>query len=174
MGSGKDAYIKSNNTITLLKKLLKSGVSPDKAIESVNASMEMLKEEIGFSTIDLCSISLESGVAKFYKCGAYGGYILRNKKLIKINGGGYPAGLTEKITFSYSGASLEDGDFIVIMSDGVAGACEQIQASLLMSRHDEPEALTRELIDCAYNNIPPELDDDMTVLTAKVTKRRFE
>ena len=174
MGSGKDAYIKSNNTITLLKKLLKSGVSPDKAIESVNASMEMLKEEIGFSTIDLCSISLESGVAKFYKCGAYGGYILRNKKLIKINGGGYPAGLTEKITFSYSGASLEDGDFIVIMSDGVAGACEQIQAALLMSKHDEPEALTRELIDCAYNNIPPEHDDDMTVLTAKVTKRRFE
>ena len=60
------------------------------------------------------------------------------------------------------------------MSDGVAGACEQIQAALLMSKHDEPEALTRELIDCAYNNIPPEHDDDMTVLTAKVTKRRFE
>lgn len=174
MGSGKDAYIKSSNTITLLKKLLKSGVSPDKAIESVNSSMEMLKDEIGFSTIDLCSISLESGVAKFYKCGAYDGYILRNKRLIKIGAGGFPAGLTEKISFSYSGAALEDGDYIVMMSDGVSGVSEPLQATLLMNEHSDPEALTRELIDCAYNKIPPELDDDMTVLVAKITKRCFE
>ena len=174
MGSGRDAYIKSSNTITLMKKLLKSGVSPDKAIESVNSSMEMLKEEIGFSTIDLCSISLESGTAGFYKCGAYNGYILRNKKLIKINGGGYPAGLNEKITYSFSGAALEDGDFIIMMSDGVSGAADRLQAVLLMSEQTDPEAMTRELIDCAYNSIPPEFDDDMTVLTAKVTKRRFE
>lgn len=174
MGSGRDAYIKSNNTVTLMKKLLKSGIAPDKAIESVNASMEMLKDEIGFSTIDLCSVSLETGVAKFYKCGAYLGFIMRNKKLIKINGGGYPAGLNEKITFSYSSAALEDGDIILMMSDGVSGAVEQIQAALLMSENSEPESLTRELIDCAYKNTPPELDDDMTVLTARITKRCFE
>ncbi len=174
MGSGKEAFIKSDNTITLLKKLLKSGAAPSKAIDTVNSSMEMLKDEIGFSTIDLCSISLESGVAEFYKCGAYYGYILRNKKLIKINGGGYPAGLTDKITYSYLSTALEDNDFIIMMSDGVSAADEKLQATILMSKSNEPESLTKELLDCAYDCTQPEFDDDMTVLTAKVTKRCFE
>ena len=174
MGSGKEAFIKSENTITLLKKLLKSGVDPSKAISTVNSSMEMLKDEIGFSTIDLCSISLENGVAQFYKCGAYYGYILRNKKLIKINGGGYPAGLTDKINYVYFSTTLEDGDYIIMMSDGVSAADDKLQAAILMSKSREPETITKELLDCAYDSTQPEYDDDMTVLTAKVTKRRFE
>ncbi len=174
MGSGKDANIKSSNTITLLKKLLKSGVSPEKAIDAVNSSMGMLRDEVGFSTIDLCCISLESGVASFYKCGAYCGYILKDKKLTKISGGGYPAGLMDKISYTFTTAALDDGDIIVMCSDGVSAADEKLQAEMLLDSGGKAEVLTRRLIDSAYACTPPELDDDMTVLTAKISRQKDE
>lgn len=174
MGSGKEAYNKSRDAITLMKKLLKSDVSPEIAIETVNSTIDMLKDEIGFSTIDLCTISLDSGIAVFIKCGAFTSFILRNNNILKIGGGGFPAGLTEKTVYTKQTEELQDGDLVIMMSDGLSEATDKIQALLLLNKYESIEALTKEMIDCAYNNTLAESDDDMTVMCAKIIKRKQE
>lgn len=174
MGSGKEAYIKSTDTVTLLKKLLKNGINSEQATELVNSSIGMLKEEIGFSTIDLCSISLNDGKGEFIKCGAYKSYVLRNNKITTIGSGGFPAGLTDKIASVKTSWQFEDKDIIIMMSDGTVAADEKIQAVLLMNQCDNMEILTREIIDCAYRGTPKDMDDDMTIMTARIIKRNVE
>ena len=174
MGSGETAYNKSSSVITLFKKLLAGGASAVSAIGSANAALEMLRDEVGFSTVDLCTISLDSGVAEFYKCGAYSSFIIRGNSLITVKAGGFPVGLDSESEHSYFSTSLRDGDLIVMMSDGVSPAIDQIQAHMLMSSSRDPAVITRELIDCAYNAIPPEYDDDMTVLTAVIKQNTVE
>ncbi len=171
MGSGKGAYSNSHDSILLLKKFLKSGVSAEKAIDAVNCSIDMLKDEIGFSTVDLCIIDLEHGSAKFIKCGAYLSLIVRDNSIIKIDSGGFPVGLSEKVSYVKHTIELKHNDIIIMMSDGISATIDQIQAILLMKNTVNIEEITKELIDCAHINTPPELDDDMTVLCAKIIKR---
>lgn len=171
MGSGKDAYSKSRDTVNIIKKLLAAAVFPEEAIKTVNTSIEMLKDEIGFSTIDLCNISLKTGFADMYKCGAYTTLILRNKTIIKINGGGLPAGLNDVIHIYKQSVQLYDGDLIIMMSDGVSNAIDFIEAELLLNDCGNIEELTKLLIDCAYRNTPREFDDDMSVIVSKITKK---
>lgn len=174
MGSGKDAYTKSRETINLLKKLLKSGVSIDKSLETANSSISILKDGIGFTTVDICSISLDTAVAEFVKCGAFTSFVMREKQLMTIVSGGFPIGLNENISYTSQTVQLLDGDYIIMMSDGVSNAVEHLQTVLLLNEYDTLEALTKELMDSAFNNTPYEFDDDMTVMTAKIVKRVIE
>lgn len=174
MGSGKEAYSKSYDTVSMLKKLLKSCITPENAIKTVNTSLCITKDEIGFSTIDLCNISLETGIAKFFKCGSYISYILRNNKLIQINTGGIPAGLTDYITYNLKLVQLEEEDIIIMMSDGVSNAIDKLKAVMLIENHDNLKLYSKKLLDCAYINTPNELDDDMTIFVAKVKVNNIE
>lgn len=172
MGSGKDAYTKSSDTINILKKLLKSGADPITAIKTVNSSISMLKDELGFSTIDMCEISLETGVANFYKCGAYSTLILRNKSLIKIKENGFPAGLNNEISPEKQMICLQDGDYIIMMSDGVLGSLEYIERTLLLSDKLSSEALARNLIENTNNRMSADAEDDITVVVSKFNKTK--
>ena len=170
MGSGKDAYSKSLDTINILKKLLKSGIDPISAIKTTNSSINIIKDEIGFSTLDLCSVSLKNGFTEFYKCGGYVSYILRNGSLIEIKENGFPVGLNDNVFIEKQDIILNEGDIIIMMSDGVSNVVKKIQSILLISKGKNIETLCRELMDTAYNNTPKEYDDDMTVIVSKFSK----
>ncbi len=170
MGSGKDAFSKSNNTVMIFKKLFKYNVDCETVIETVNSSFDFINDEIGFSTVDLCRVSLNDASAEFIKCGAYKSYILRNQQLTTIASGGFPLGLDKKACFIQKDISLQDDDIIIMLSDGVVAADESVQSAILLSKSTNSENIARELVDIAYKNTPKDLDDDMTVMVAKVTK----
>ena len=174
MGCGKEAFSKSNDAIILLKKILYSGTNFITAIESVNSSLEILKDDIGFSTLDICRISLNDGEGCFLKCGAYKSYVIRNDRINTINGGGFPAGLESKVSYVSREYYLKDNDIIVMMSDGVAFAEEQIQAKILMGKNNDIEIIAKRIIDTALASTPKDYDDDMTVFVAKIIKRNVE
>ncbi len=174
MGSGKDAYTKSLDTVTLFKKLIKSGIDRKQAIQTINLTLEIFKDDVGFSTIDLCSVSLFDGSAEIFKCGAYVSIIIRDGKIIQISGGGFPVGLYEEVSYTKHDFVFENNDIIIMMSDGLSAAIDKIQACILTSEFTSLEVLTREIIDCAYLKTPADLDDDMTVLAARVTKYYVE
>ncbi len=171
MGSGKQAFCKSNDTINIIKKLLKSGISPKQSIKIANSSISLIKDEIGFSTVDLCCISLDTATAQFIKCGAYLSYIVRGNQLITINSGGYPPGLTNNISFEQTTIQLEDNDLIAMFSDGIANVIDKIQARLLINDRTDIELLTKQLMDCAVKETPLELDDDISIMIARIKQR---
>ena len=171
MGSGKDAYIKSKNSVSLIKKLLISGVSPKKAIATVNTSMLLLNDELGFSTIDLCNISLKTGLAEIYKCGAYLSLIARNNSISKILGGGFPAGLEDNSKPVSEQIQLINNDILVMLSDGVSSAIEYVEAELLLNLNNSIEISAKRILSSAYENTPEKFDDDMSVVVCKIIEK---
>lgn len=172
MGSGKDAYNKSKDTISILKKLLTAGVFPEEAIKTTNSTIELIKDEIGFSTIDLCYISLKNGTTEIYKCGAYQTIVLRENTIIKLNGGGLPVGLNDRIHIQKHTIQLCDNDIIIMMSDGVSNAVDKIEAEILLKSDKDIENFAKGIIECAYENTQSDYDDDMTVIVAKFSAKR--
>lgn len=171
MGSGKEAYNKSYNTVTLLKKLLKSSNDLYAAIDAVNSSIDFLKDEIGFSTLDLCRISLTNASAEFVKCGANNSYVLRENKTYCINNGGFPIGLNENVSYKKCFFQLKNKDIIVMASDGISLSEENIQRLLLSGNGKSIESIAKELIEETEKNI--DYEDDKSVLVALVKKNNI-
>ena len=171
MGSGKEAYSKSSDSITIFKKLILSGVDLSHAVETVNTSLGLLKDQIGFSTLDLCSISLSNAKGIFLKCGAYKSYVVREGIINTISGGGFPLGLDEKVSYSSISYKFLNDDIIIMMSDGLSVCEEKVQHIILSQDYESIEDLSRKIIDAACFKITKETDDDMTVLVAHIVKR---
>lgn len=172
MGSGKEAYNKSSNTVVLLKKLLKSGICVDECLKTVNSTLEIIKDGVGFSTVDYCRISLSSATADFYKCGAYISYILNKGKIEVIKSGGYPAGLFNKINYTKQSTQLKDNDIIIMMSDGAVCESENIKIQLLKMYSSNIETIAKNIIDLITNSPDKESNDDVSVLVIKVKERQ--
>ncbi len=170
MGCGKEAFSKSNSAIMMLKKLFKYNVDIHTSIEAVNSSFDLINDEIGFSTVDICRISLNDASSKFIKCGAYKSYLVRKNELTTMASGGFPLGLDKTIGCTEQDIQLQSDDIIVMMSDGCVVADEFVQSLLLLSSKNKTEQLAHDIIDVAYKNTPKELDDDMTVMVAKITE----
>jgi len=168
MGSGKEAYNKSYNAITIIKKILKTSNDLHSAVSTVNSSIELLKDGIGFSTLDIFKISLDTATAEIIKCGATNSYIIRENKLFKIESGGFPAGLTDNLSYSKNTFQLNDKDVIVMTSDGVTISKEQLQSILLINKDKSIESIAKNIIN-ECNDIDS-IDDDKSVLIANIKR----
>ena len=92
MGTGSAAAADSLRAAELLLSLLRAGMEPDDALELLNG-VAILREEGGFSTVDLLCADLHSGDAVLYKCGGAPSYLRRGAQLKKIGTTSFPPGL---------------------------------------------------------------------------------
>ena len=87
------------------------------------------------------------------------------------------AGLVSQTDFDTTTKKLYDGDYLVMMTDGVLDALpgdrtEQMKQLLLEVKNSEPREFARELLEtrAAPRRLPR--TDDMTVLVARIWKNR--
>ncbi len=119
MGSGRDAALSSRMCGIFLKKMLESG-------NSVSVTFEMLSNFLRgnatecFTTVDLMCIDLILGQAEFIKSGAAPSFVLRGGSVFRIGAKTLPIGITSEINAEKIRFDLEDGDIIVMISDGIA------------------------------------------------------
>ncbi len=119
MGSGRDAALSSRMCGIFLKKMLESG-------NSVSVTFEMLSNFLRgntaecFTTVDLMCIDLILGSAEFIKSGAAPSFVLRGGSVFRIGAKTLPIGITSEINAEKIRFDLEDGDIIVMISDGIA------------------------------------------------------
>ncbi len=123
MGSGREAALTSRLCGVFLKKMLTAGNSKPVAMEMLNNFIRSKNTEC-FSTVDLLEIDLLNGHASFIKSGAVASYILRGDKLFRIASNTMPVGITKEINAEEVKFELEDGDVIVMVSDGVGQSSE--------------------------------------------------
>ena len=76
----------------------------------------------------------------------------------------------KKACFIQKDIHLQDDDVIIMLSDGVVAADESVQSAILLTKNSKSESIARELVDIAYKNTPKDLDHDMTVMVARVSK----
>ena len=124
MGSGPAAAKKSNAATVFLEKMLRAGNSVSAGIEMLSALARADGEE-GFTTLDLFEIDCLASRGSFIKSGAAPSFVRRGNKLYKIRSRTFPLGILEDVDAERTTFDLLDGDFVVLLSDGVTEEVEE-------------------------------------------------
>ena len=145
MGSGEAARKESALTCRLVEQFLEAGIEPEAALKTLNSAMALRGADTGsFTTIDLLTCRPETGEAVFYKYGAAPSYLKKGGVVRRITGGTLPAGLRGAPAVpDVTRATLENGSFAVLISDGVAdpGRDEWLMDLLAGWEGEDPQAL---------------------------------
>ncbi len=177
MGSGKKALKESSATIALLEQFLDSGFDKDTAVKLINSVLVLKSPEESFSTIDLSAIDLQTGNVEFAKIGAASTFIKKQDKIEVIKSTSLPVGILNNIDMEISSKTVSEGDFIIMMSDGVLDANKQVikkEVWLKDVLHEINSSNPQEIADQVLKTVlenSHSVEDDMTVLVAKVWKK---
>jgi len=178
MGSGIKASKESSTTIALLEQLLDSGFDKDMAVKFINSVLVLKSPEESFATIDLSIIDLYTGNVEFVKIGAASTFIKKQDRVEVIKSTSLPAGILNNIDMELSNKTVSDGDFIVMMSDGVLDSKEDaikkeewVKEVLSEIDTTNPQEIADYLLKTAINHSNHYVSDDMTVLVAKIWKK---
>ena len=177
MGSGSEASGDSEEIIGLLEDLLKAGYEEETALRLVNSVL--LGKENGESStaVDLAITDLYSGKCSFYKSGAAATFIKRNQWVEVMKSTSLPIGVLREVDYEAAYKKLYDGDYIIMVSDGVLEAFEgenkeEELGRLLMDIHvKNPKDMADALLEAVRGLGGQEIADDMTVLVTGIWQR---
>lgn len=172
MGTGARAAMESKATISLLKKFYAAGFPEDIIFDAINQVMLLRSASEMYSTVDFCKLDLVAGEARFIKIGAPPSFILRGSRVLSVLSPSLPLGIMENVTPGAVRRVLEDGDLVVMLSDGICAETEMewVEATLPKLNREDPEKLAEELMRRACDRFGRR--DDMTVLAAQVRMPR--
>ena len=128
MGSGRYAAVTSGICGMFLRRLLGSGLDTMDTLSLLN---DLLRNRGGDSlhecsaTVDLLELDPVSGKAGFYKSGAAPTYIFRDGGLFKLRSGTVPIGIIKELDLKKTDMTLQSGDLVVMVSDGVTDGREE-------------------------------------------------
>lgn len=178
MGNGSKAASQSNTTVSILEKLLETGVDRDFAVKMVNSILLLRTPEESFATVDLTIINLHTGRAEFIKIGAATTYIKRGRDVWSIKSTSLPAGILNSVDLERTVVQLQSGDLIVMVTDGVSDSkIDQVGKEDWMIRALRqvevvgPEALGEYLMNLARINQDGVPRDDMTVIVLQFLEK---
>ncbi len=125
MGSGDKACADSTMVVELVQRFLEAGFQMEMAIQMINSILLSGGEQSNMSTLDVCSLDLYSGECHFIKVGSSSSYIKRQHLVDRISSGNLPLGIFQKPDVESIGRTLMDGDYIIMISDGILDALSQ-------------------------------------------------
>ncbi len=177
MGSGMTAYRESERVIDLLEQFLEAGFSKETAVRMINSALLIHSDAQTFSTIDMCSINLYSGVCEFLKVGASTTFIKRDHLVETVSSTSLPAGVFHQLDLDSVSKKLYDGDMVIMVTDGVLDALpvgyqEEIMKQMILEYSSEsPQEMAEHLLECALDYEKKKPSDDMTILALGLWKR---
>lgn len=119
MGSGREANQESEMVVDLLQKFIEAGFRKETAIQLMNSAMVLQGEENSYSTLDYAMLNLYTGELELVKIGGAVTFIKRGEKVECIEEGTLPAGANVRMEIKSTKKQLENGDFLVMITDGV-------------------------------------------------------
>ncbi|WP_078593243.1 stage II sporulation protein E [Evansella clarkii] len=175
MGNGKRAHIESQETIALLKNILRSGIEETVAIKAINSILALRSNEEMFSTLDLAMVDLQEGLVKFLKVGSIPSYIKRGSQVQSIEAGNLPIGMIQDMELDVVTEKLKAGDLLIMMSDGLYESPSSIEnKDIWMKRMikeietDEPQEIADLLMERVIRESGNAIYDDMTVVVIRM------
>ena len=170
MGTGDAAGKDSATVIKFLEKLLQAGFDKESALKLLNSALLIKNENESFATVDIASISLVNGKTEFIKAGAAPSFIKSNIGVYQLGCSSLPAGVLSGSYFEKTKCKLNDGDMLIMISDGINSADEKLIIKTINEYNgNEPQELAALLLDAASGI--SEVSDDMTVLVGKVLQK---
>ncbi len=174
MGTGARAAMESQATLSLLRRFYQAGFSEEVIYDTINQVMLLRSSGETFSTVDLCLLNLVDGEANFIKIGAPPTFLVRRGQALLIASPTLPLGILDEISPGASKRILEDGDTLVMVSDGITANedTDWLEAELLSMENCEPHQIANKLIE--FSEMRYGKADDMTVVVARVRLPRTE
>jgi serine phosphatase RsbU (regulator of sigma subunit) len=170
MGSGREAAITSKLCAVFCEQMLAGGNDKAVTLEMLNGFIRSRGSECS-ATIDMAEIDMITGEACFVKSGAAPSYVLRTGNLYKIQSKTVPIGILPELDAEKIRFELQEGDVIVMLSDGVAQSLEDgVWLANLLSYEwvEDLQLMAEKILDnAALNNAR---SDDMTVALVRVTE----
>ena len=170
-GSGEEACKDSEYVLELVEKYLDTGFPMPESVDMVNSLFVAQGREQNMPTLDACMIDLVEGTAVFSKYGANDSYIRRGEAVERVKNMGYPLGFCMESMPKDCVYELNEGDCILMISDGVL-ECFGDEKSLLqtfskMEIKDVKEAANF-LMQCTIRRCAGRIRDDMTILVGRL------
>lgn len=170
MGSGEYARKLSDSTISLIESFYRTKMPSGTVLETVNKLLTYNRED-GFVCLDIAAVDLETGVAEIIKIGSPTGFILSGKRIRLLTGESLPLGALESMRPITGKESLENGDMLLFLSDGITaafGTDAELLAYLKLLRPLNPQSLAETLLDEAKRLYGGVAKDDMTALAVRI------
>ena len=118
MGSGKEAKKSSTEALQLLENLLLSGFDKNISLELINNSLINRNKE-SYASLDIAIVDLYMGNVEFIKSAACPTYIKSGKRVQMVKSNSLPTGIIEESKIQTFDKDIEQGDIMVLCSDGV-------------------------------------------------------
>lgn len=174
MGAGKRAFCESETVIELVEQCLEAGFDERLTIGLINSAFsngEFISNPV---VVDMCVIDRYLGVLNCIKLGAASTFIKRDGWVEIIKSTTLPIGVFEQVDFDNAVKKLYDGDYIIMVSDGVLENLpfldkEQKLVEIIADIQVKvPELIAQEILQKSleYNSMVAK--DDMTVIVAGV------
>lgn len=178
MGSGEQASRDSEAVISLLEKLLSAGFDEKTAVRLINSVLLLRTEGKSYSTVDISVINPYAGTCEFIKLGAAGTFIKRESWIESVASETLPVGMFGEADYDTKEKKLYDGDYVIMMSDGVSEVLgEHIEEVLFLTGKKKtdrtPQCVAGEILKAALELCEYKPKDDMTVLVAELVKKQL-
>ncbi len=170
MGSGEKAESISACSLSLIESFYKAGLNSPLILNTVNKLLAINSED-NFAALDISVINLKTCEADFIKYGSPYGFIISETGLRIIEGNTLPIGILEEISPSVCHAKLNDGDIILLVSDGVSdafGSSSEIIDYLRSVPALNPQVLADGVVKKAVELSGGKKNDDMTALAVRL------
>ena len=179
MGSGPEAMKSSKIAVKMLERLLTAGFEKDVSLKLINSTLVANTKEDMFATLDIEILDLFNGNMEFIKNSACPTYVKRNNEVQLLKSVSLPAGILDNVDLVVYDYDLQDGDILVMCSDGIIDSNKeyinkQVWLKYLLEdiQIDDAQKIADIIIGEAIDNDFGMQKDDMTVIVAKISKKK--
>lgn len=173
MGTGSKAYGESSIALNLLESFLQANFDKGLALKTINSVLRLKSNEELFTTLDISLLDLCTGRLQIIKSGSPATFIKRKGEVRMINPNSLPVGILKEVDFNIHEEYVEDGDIIIMMSDGIIESNESIINKERWMRKViqgidslNPETIANIILETA--RAKSEGKDDKTILVTKI------
>ena len=177
MGTGSKAAATSEICNSFLRNMLTVGNKMETSLRMLNSVLRVKgsKSEAECSaTIDLMQFDLYSGALSLVKSGASPTFVVRRGNVFKLASPSFPIGILRALDAKQTDISCEDGDVIVMVSDGAVRDGDDCSYLVEMLRDTELIGeRANKIADKLIRRVRSEVDlpsDDISVAVVKVKK----
>ncbi|MCL1944367.1 MAG: SpoIIE family protein phosphatase [Firmicutes bacterium] len=167
VGSGKYARNCSTNTIRLIHDFKTYKIPTSKALEYANQIL--YKDVEQYATLDTAFVNLNTGWLELSKSGSVSSFVFRDKKIIEFVSSNLPIGIVSEYNAQVSKFQLQQGDMLLLASDGITQNISQLQIKDILLQHSQSlDNCSRAIVQKVVDNLT--VNDDMTVLIVRLAK----
>ena len=166
------AAVESRLVVRLFRKLIGSGVNYISAIKMINSIMVTKSQEESFATLDAVRIDLDSGQLTVIKSGAASTLIKNRDGFVRVAAPNFPIGIYPQSEIYYRDCQFDEGDILIMFSDGVSEN-EYMYVKELLGKENDLKKIVDEI--CVKSEIfnPSPRSDDVTVIGVRMCRSQF-